>query len=67
MLTKYLIFLLTPLSIVYLTFLFTKNKGNKLLLIVIIIAAIIILVSSTLLLIKLYTPVHSIIVPSNIW
>ena len=56
MLTKYLIFLLTPLSFVHLSYLIMKNKDRKLFVAVVIIAMIIILLESILILIEAYTP-----------
>jgi len=56
MLLKYLIFLLTPLSLVYLIDLIIKNKGNKPFIAVIILAMIVILIGSVLILIEAFTP-----------
>lgn len=56
MLTKYLIFLLTPLSFVHLSYLMIKHKDKKYLIAIIIIAMIIILLGSVLVLIEAYTP-----------
>jgi hypothetical protein len=57
MLVKYLIFLLTPLSIVHLTILITKNKNNKFLIAIIVIAIIIIITGSLILLKEIYFPI----------